>query len=169
MKDNNNELFAEVDSHGNVIAQMTRGEAHSGTKRLHAVVHLHLFNSKGELYLQHRPSWKDIQPNRWDTACGGHVGWGESIAEALLREVVEELGIPADSAEFLGSYIFESSRERELVYVHRMTYDGDVHPSADELDGGRFFPIDQIIDLMGKDFFTPNFESEYRWLQQFHI
>lgn len=29
---------------------------------LHPVVHLHLFNSRGELYLQKRPEWKDIQP-----------------------------------------------------------------------------------------------------------
>lgn len=38
---------------------------------LHPVVHLHLFNSRGELYLQKRPEWKDIQPGRWDTAVGG--------------------------------------------------------------------------------------------------
>lgn len=39
---------------------------------LHPVVH-HLFNFRGELYLQKRPEWKDIQPGRWDTAVGGHV------------------------------------------------------------------------------------------------
>ena len=50
---------------------------------LHPVVHLHLFNSRGELYLQKRPEWKDIQPGRWDTAVGGHVDYGETVDEKL--------------------------------------------------------------------------------------
>jgi len=178
MKDNDNELFAEVDEEGREIGKMTRWEAHhgatpccgmagcppvKGVKRLHAVVHLHLFNSKGELYMQHRPSWKDIQPDKWDTACGGHVDYGESIDEALRREVREELGISnLDGVEFMGKYVFESLRERELVYVHRLVYDGEVKPSADELNGGRFFTLDEINERMGKKFFTPNFESEYK-------
>ena len=60
--DNGKELFPLVDEEGNIIGSITRQEAHSGTKQLHPVVHLHLFNSKGELYLQLRPSWKDVQP-----------------------------------------------------------------------------------------------------------
>lgn len=64
---------------------------HGGGGLLHPVVHLHLFNSRGELYLQRRPVWKDIQPGRWDTAVGGHVDYGETVDDALRREVREEL------------------------------------------------------------------------------
>ena len=66
--DKDTELFPEVDEAGNVVGQMSRAEAHDGTKRLHPVVHLHVFNSKGELYLQHRAKWKTVQPDKWDTA-----------------------------------------------------------------------------------------------------
>ena len=59
---------------------------------LHPVVHLHLFNSRGELYLQKRPEWKDIQPGRWDTAVGGHVDYGETVDEALRRECARSWG-----------------------------------------------------------------------------
>lgn len=162
MKDNQDELFPEVDEDGNTIGKMTRYEAHSGTKKLHPVVHLHLFNSKGELYLQHRPSWKDIQPDKWDTACGGHVDFGESIEKALQREISEELGIDDIKVYSLGKYVFESNRECELVYVHKAVYDGEIRPNEEELNGGRFFSRNEIISLIGKKVFTPNFESEYQ-------
>ena len=78
MKDNEQERFPIVDEEGNVIGQATRGECHNGSRLLHAVVHLHVFNSQGELYLQKRPEWKDIQPGKWDTAVGGHIDYGET-------------------------------------------------------------------------------------------
>lgn len=162
MKDNNNEMFPQVTPDGEIIGAITRGEAHSGSKLLHPVVHLHVFNSQGHLYLQKRPDWKDIQPGKWDTATGGHIDLGENVEMALRREVSEELGITQFEFETLGHYVFESERERELVYVHRTTYDLPITPNSGELDGGRFFSPQEIIDNMGKGLFTPNFESEYQ-------
>lgn len=159
--DNKNEQFPVVDEQGNIIGAISRGEAHSGSKILHPVVHLHLFNSKGELYLQKRPQWKDIQPGKWDTATGGHIDLGENVDMALKREVAEELGITDFTPTPMGHYVFESKRERELVYVNKTVYDGEVKPSETELDGGRFWTIDEIKSNLGKDVFTPNFESEF--------
>ena len=136
-RDNPSELFPVVDETGRVVGCATRGECHDGRRLLHPVVHLHLFNSRGELYLQKRPLWKDIQPGRWDTAVGGHVDYGETPDEALRREVREELG------------------------VNRTVYDGPVTPS-DETDGGRFWTIGEILRTLGTGLFTPNFESEFR-------
>ena len=158
-KDNMEEMFPVVDEDGNIVSAATRGECHSGSKLLHPVVHLHVFNSKGELYLQKRPDWKDIQPGKWDTAVGGHVDLGECVEEALRREVREELGIEDFTPERISTYVFESSREKELVFVHKTTYDGAIHPSA-ETDGGRFWSIEEISANIGKGIFTPNFEGE---------
>ena len=162
MKDNNKEMFPQVTPDGEIIGAITRGEAHSGSKLLHPVVHLHVFNSQGHLYLQKRPDWKDIQPGKWDTATGGHIDLGENVEMALRREVSEELGITQFEFETLGHYVFESERERELVYVHRTTYDLPITPNSGELDGGRFFSPQEITDNMGKGLFSPNFESEYQ-------
>lgn len=169
MKDNSQELLPIVDAEGNVIGQTTRGIAHNGTnKPLHPVVHLHVFNHNGELFLQHRPAWKDIQPDKWDTAVGGHVDWGEDIPTALVREVREEIGLNLDAlvekgerAEFLTRYIFESSLERELVNVFRLITSETPCPSQ-ELDGGHFFSPEEISNRLDENFFTPNFEHEYK-------
>jgi len=160
--DNQQELFPIVDESGRVIGSATRGECHSGSKLLHPVVHLHVFNSKGDIYLQKRPEWKDIQPGKWDTAVGGHIDYGETPEEALHREVREELGITKFCPEQLDMYVFESQRERELVYVNRTTYDGEICPSAAELDGGRFWTMQEIHEAMGKGILTPNFENEFK-------
>jgi mutator protein MutT len=162
MKDNSEERFPIVDEEGRVVGSATRGECHSGTKLLHPVVHLHVFNSQGDIYLQRRPDWKDIQPGKWDTAVGGHVDYGETPEEALRREVREELGITDFTPEFVDKYVFESQRERELVYVNRTIYDGPISPSADELAGGRFWTMQEIHEAIGQGILTPNFESEYQ-------
>ena len=157
--DNSEEIFPVVDAAGTVVGRATRGECHGGSMLLHPVVHLHVFNSRGELYLQKRPMWKDIQPGRWDTAVGGHVDYGETIAEALRREVREELGITEFTPEAVAVYEFRSERARELVHVARAVCDGPIRPS-DELDGGRFWPVAEIRENLGKGIFTPNFEGE---------
>ena len=116
--DNEKEMFPLVDEEGNITGAATRGECHNGSKLLHPVVHLHVFNSRGELFLQRRPAWKDIQPGKWDTSVGGHIDLGESVEMALIREAREELGITGFTPQLLTHYVFESDREKELVFTN---------------------------------------------------
>lgn len=150
-----------VNEAGETIGKASRAECHSGSKLLHPVVHLHIFNRAGELYLQKRSLNKDIQPGKWDTSVGGHVDYGENVEDALLREAREELGIIGFIPAFIKRYVFESAIERELVNAFRTTYDGPFSPDPEELDGGRFWPIEEIKRNLGKGIFTPNFEREF--------
>lgn len=161
MNTNPEEWFPIVTPEGETIGKATRKECHNGSKWLHPVVHLHLFNTLGELYLQKRSVYKDIQPGKWDTAVGGHVDYGEKIEEALRREVKEELGITDFIPEKLGCYLFESAIEKELVHSYKTIYTGNIYPDSSELDDGRFWSLAEIQTSLGKNIFTPNFESEF--------
>ncbi|MCQ2064566.1 MAG: hypothetical protein MJY66_01755, partial [Bacteroidaceae bacterium] len=64
-------------------------------------------------------------------------------------------------------WVSHCGKQEELVYVFRAVFDGPVHPSAEELDGGRFWSMEEIKDALGKNVLTPNFESEFlRFLAQ---
>lgn len=155
------EWFPLVNEQGETIGKASRQECHSGSKLLHPVVHLHLFNEAGEIFLQKRAMTKDIQPGKWDTSVGGHIDYGETVEEALRREVREELGITDFNPIYMTRYVFESTVEKELVNTFRTVYSGTIHPDATELDGGRFWAIEEVKAALGKEVFTPNFETEF--------
>lgn len=168
---NNNEIFPLVDEDGNIIGKSIRQECHSGSMLLHPVVHLHVVNDCGKLYLQKRSFNKDIQPGKWDTSVGGHVDYGETIEAALMREAREELGLSVENPILLFSYVFQSDIEKELVNTFLVKCIGEpvFRYDSEEIDDGRFWAQDDIEKNIGKGIFTPNFEQEYIKLRQFLV
>lgn len=157
------EMLPIVDENGVVYAQAPRQYCHNGiAKPLHPVVHLHIINREGEIYLQRRSERKDLLLLRWDTAVGGHVSYGEYLLEALYREAYEELKMINFNPIRLLSYVFDSGSERELVNVFAAVGNFTPAPDGDEVLEGRYWSPGQIEQTMGKEVFTPNFESEYR-------
>ena len=77
---------------------MVRGEKHpEGLYRL--VVHVCIFNSRGEMLIQQRQLTKFGWPGLWDMTASGSVIAGESSTAAAEREVREELGLSLSFAE----------------------------------------------------------------------
>ena len=159
----NEEWFPVVNSEGKVTGKAPRSLCHDGKSfLLHPVVHLHIFNRSGKLYLQKRSVKKDTQPGKWDTSVGGHIGIGESVAEALIRETREELGLNGFAPHFIRSYVWESTRERELVNSFSTVTEKIPVINRDEIDEGRFWSLQEIRNNLGKGIFTPNFEHEFK-------
>ena len=183
------EVFPLIDEEGNVVGRATRKYCHGGSMALHPVVHLHILDREGRLYLQKRSMKKDIAPGRWDTSVGGHVDYGESLYEAVGREAREELGVVINNEQltinneplginneqltinngllpinygirYLFQYVWQSSRERELVTAFAIVYEGELHPDHDEVDEGRFWTMDELQAAMGKGVFTEQFEQQ---------
>ena len=74
--------------------QISRGvKVPKGYYRL--VVHICIFNNKGEMLIQKRASYKKWG-DKWDISVGGCVSAGETSDVAAMREVKEEIGLDID-------------------------------------------------------------------------
>ena len=159
------EMLPLIEPSGLVYGQATRAYCHSGARVLHPVVHLHLIDREGRVYLQKRSMTKDLLPGYWDTAVGGHVSYGELAEEALYREAGEELGLTAFNPTLLGTNIWETERDKEFVFVFASVGHPDLHPDNDEVTEGRWWTQEELTAAIGKDILTPNFEAEYARIQ----
>jgi len=148
------ELLDVVDENDNVVAVKTRGEIHA-RGLMHRAVHILLFNSKGELFLQKRSLAKDEQPGKWDSSAAGHVDSGEDYADCARREIGEELGIVAEQPlQELFRLVASMLTGNEHSVVYRYCFDGPLVLQAEEIDDG------QWIDAASMDQWVAEGESQ---------
>ena len=160
------EMLPVVEPMGTVIGRASRAACHAGPKLLHPVVHLHIINRFGQVYLQRRSPSKQLYPLYWDTAVGGHISYGEYLREALFREAGEELGFYDFNPVLLPTYIFESQTERELVNTFGTAGNCTLKPDGVEVMDGRWWDIPELEESFGKGILTPNLEYEFPKIKQ---
>ncbi|MBN2366563.1 MAG: NUDIX domain-containing protein [Calditrichaeota bacterium] len=160
------EWFDIVTPDGKITGKAPRSAVHGQPKLLHPVVHTHIINSKGEIFLQKRSADKDIQPDKWDAAIGGHIRSGESVDHALRREAEEELGLSYGEFVPLFRYVMKNELESELVHGFLLREEGPFFPDPHEISEARFWNREDIRKNLGKNIFTPNFEKEFALLEK---
>ena len=132
------ELLDVVDENDVVVGVETRGRIHA-LGLMHRAVHILLFNSAGEVFLQKRSMSKDEMPGYWDTSAAGHVDRGETYLNCAHREIEEELGIRADGDfEFLFKLPPTVNTGYEHAMVYRYLFDGPLQLDPDEIDDGEW-------------------------------
>jgi 8-oxo-dGTP pyrophosphatase MutT (NUDIX family) len=86
------ELLAVVDDGGRAVATIERAVVRILGLATTAV-HLVGYAEDGAVWVQLRARSKSTDPGLWDTLMGGQVSAGESIADTLARETMEEAGL----------------------------------------------------------------------------
>ncbi len=136
------EIFDVVNERDEVIDAQPRESVHVNNLR-HRAVHMVVFNSLGELFLQKRSIWKDKNPGLWDSSAAGHVDSGETYETAARREISEELGIQCP-LERIGKLPCTEQTGWEFIEVYRGVHEGPFTLASLEVETGAFFPLEQI-------------------------
>ena len=106
-----------LDAKGNFTGETAlKSEAHKHGW-FHNTVHIWFYTSPGKVLLQQRGKYKATHPLLWDVSVAGHVGAGEEIEVAALREVKEEIGLTISKSDLQKLGIFKSIQKHhgELI------------------------------------------------------
>lgn len=143
------ELLDVVDDNDQVIGRASRQIIY---KKLlpHRIVHILIFNKKGQIALQLRSKNVSFCPNHWSTAVGGHVRSGESYKEAALRECIEEIGIsPKITLLYKDIYKLENGLIK-MIGTFQASFEGSFSLNSDEVEKVEFFSLKKVRDMMKK-------------------
>ena len=152
-----------VDENNNIVGKALRSECHGNPTLIHRTAHVIVVNDKDKILLQKRSMDKDIQPGKWDTAVGGHFDSGETVDQAVRREMYEELGIPEDSSLiFLFEMKIRNEIESENVSVYKLISNGPFKFQEEEIDEIKFWTKEELLKVFGKRIITPMCEKELK-------
>ena len=164
-QDVHGEIFDVVDEQDHVLRQASRHDVHKNGWR-HRAVHIFVFNSAGELFLQKRSRWKDAFPLRWDSSAAGHVNTGDDYEPTALREITEEMGVTVQSVQLLAKIEAGPMTGWEFVHLFRAEHQGPFRLPPAEIETGSFFPVNVVqewIQRRPEDFATGFVECFGRW------
>ena len=134
---------------------IARGEdVPDGLRRL--VVHICVFNSKGEMLIQQRQSFKDGWPNLWDVTVGGGVQAGETTQQAAHRELLEELGLAYDFEDEAPMLTTTFRKGFDDVYIIHAEPDfSSLRLQPEEVQAVRWAGLDEVLAMIESGTFIP--------------
>lgn len=111
-------------------------------------VDMFIQNSQGKIWVPKRTAHKKIAPNGLDYSAGGHVSSGETYAEAMVKEISEELNLSlaSDDLELLGKLGPNEHKYIREIYLYRT----DEAPEYNKEDfvSAEWMTVDNLIALL---------------------
>jgi isopentenyl-diphosphate delta-isomerase len=164
---NASEQLILVDDQDREVGFKPKTEAHTGKGVLHRAFSVFVFNSANEVLLQQRSLSKMLWPGFWSNACCSHPRRGESMDEAVLRRLEQELGFTCP-VEYLYKFKYHAQyegigAEHELCSVYFGRYDGPVDVNVNEIAAWRFVGVTALERELksAPETFTPWFKMEW--------
>ena len=139
----------------------------------HSSIHLIIVNKdKLKTLFQKRSSNKDLYPDKWDIAVGGHISSGEESDDAVKRELQEELGIMDSNIKFIKRYkeelINNGITNREIVSLYILYKDIDIKDivlQEEEVKDIKWISKEEMEELINSNEVIPHIE-EYKILRK---
>jgi isopentenyl-diphosphate Delta-isomerase len=142
------EYVVLLDADGNETGRMEKLTAHQGPGRLHRAFSVFLLDGDGRILLQRRAVTKHHFRDLWSNSCCSHPRPDESVTDAGVRRVAQELGIelaPGTLRE-VGSFVYRAEdpgsdlveHEWDHVLVGRCTGRPEPVPDPDEVGDWRW-------------------------------
>jgi len=79
---------------------------------------------------------------------GGHVASGETLAEAVVRELVEETGVEGVCGRLVGVVELIDGGPHQVVLAHEVSLMEATEPAAgDDAAEARWVPLADVVDL----------------------
>jgi isopentenyldiphosphate isomerase len=135
-----------VDLDDRIIERVTRAEAHR-RGLLHRSGCVIIRDRSGRFFLARRAQSKELFPGHWDWPCSFHVRWGETYAEAAVRELHEETGI-RDAPTDLGTIVVDEDPDHLIVRAYLLIHDGPLRLDPTETESGEYVAPDQVEHIL---------------------
>ena len=134
---------------------MVRGErVPDGYYRL--VVHVCIFNEKGQMLIQQRQPFKSGWSNLWDISVGGSAVAGDNSQSAAERETREELGLSIDLSGARPSLTIHWENGFDDYYLVNQTPDLDsLRLQYEEVQRVRWADQEEILRMIDGSTFIP--------------
>ena len=156
-----------VDEFDREIGAMPKGQCHEGSGTLHRAFSIFVFNENDELLLQQRSAQKPLWPEFWSNTCCSHPRVGETMEEATIRRLDQELGFECP-LHFLYKFKYQADfgtlgAEHEFCWVYFGRHGGSVDANASEIANWRYIGVDELEAELADvpDQFTPWFKMEW--------
>ncbi len=134
----------------------------------HLVVHVCIFNSKGEMLIQQRQPFKKGWSNMWDITVGGSAVAGDSSRTAAEREVMEEIGLEISLSGIRPAVTVNFDCGFDDVYV--ITQDVDISSlklQYEEVQAVKWAQTDEIKAMIDQGIFIPYHKAFIDMLEHF--
>ena len=163
-----------VDEHDNVVGHRSKAACHDGDGMLHRAFSVFVLNDNGEVLLQQRSEQKRLWPLFWTNSCCSHPRRGETLQQAVVRRVREELDVGTEPRllyEFIYHARFgEAGSEHELCSVLVGKSTDPVRVNVNEIAQWRFVTPEALDQELASEpeRFTPWFALEWPRLRRDH-